>query len=77
MSAATSPLVYDADFEEVGNQRRGADRRRSDRRTAKQHADTLFVATLVNHVTPASDAAVDGYRAPQRLRAGMAFDVKA
>jgi hypothetical protein len=77
MSAAKSSLVYDADFEEVGEQRCGTDRRNADRRAAKQHADTLFVAILVNHVMPAPMAAGDGYHAPQRLRAGMAFDVRA
>ena len=76
MSAANPSLVYDADFEEVSNQRR-SDRRGSDRRSARMHFDTLFAATLVSHVTPAGNACIGGYGAAERLRAGIAFDVRA
>ena len=77
MSAANSSRVYDADFEEVANQRHGADRRCTDRRAAKQHFDTLFAATLVNHVASAETTRSSGYRAPSRLRPGIAFDLRA
>jgi hypothetical protein len=76
MSGANPSRVYDADFEEVANQRCGADRRRTDRRAAKQPYDTLFAATLVNHVA-APEAPRFGYRAPKCLRPGIAFDLRA
>jgi hypothetical protein len=77
VSAAESPLVYDADFEEVADQRRGGDRRQSDRRADKPRFDTLFAATLVNHVAIAEKAATSGYRAPLPAGAGMTFDLRA
>lgn len=77
MSAAESSRVYDADFEEVGDQRAGADRRRTDRRYARQRFDTLFAATLVNQVAAAETTRISGYRPPRRLRAGIAFDLRA
>ncbi|MFT3727488.1 MAG: hypothetical protein QM759_06680 [Terricaulis sp.] len=69
--------VYDADFEEVSEQRCGDDRREASRRAAKQHLDTLFAATLLNQVQSPETIRKFGYRTPQKLRAGIAFDLKA
>jgi len=77
MGAAESPRVYDADFEEVGDQRFGADRRKTDRRAARHRFDTLFAATLVNHVASPESGRSFGYRPPKRWRAGIAFDLRA
>lgn len=76
MAQAQLPPVFDADFTEVRDERR-AERRRTDRRTGRERFTTLFAATLVNHV--ARPEAVNAARYPQRnkLRAGIAFDVKA
>jgi len=77
MSAAarTAPAI-DADFQEIGEQRR-TDRRQSERRAPRMELDPLFAVTLVNHVAPRETATILGYRQPARLRAGIAFDVKA
>jgi hypothetical protein len=77
MSAANPSLVYDADFEEVANQRAGADRRCSDRRSARTPFDTLFAATLVNQLAPPGPAHANAYLARPRRLAGLAFDVRA
>ncbi|MGD9815621.1 MAG: hypothetical protein AB7Q23_15535 [Hyphomonadaceae bacterium] len=77
MSAADRTAhAIDADFQEIGEQRR-ADRRQSDRRIGRMTLDPLFAATLVNHVAPRETAAMRGYQPPAKLRAGIAFDVKA
>ncbi len=67
--------VVDADFEDLGDQRR-ADRRRSDRRAAHPRLEPGFAATLINQFVPAERVQRTGY-APSRLRAGVAFDLKA
>jgi hypothetical protein len=77
MSAANPSRVYDVDFEEVSDQRLGADRRHTDRRAAKQHPDTLFAATLLNQINTPETVRKFGYRTPQKLRPGIAFDLKA
>lgn len=77
MSGANPSRVYDADFEEVTEQRCGADRRKAPRRAAKQHLETLFVATLLNQVQTPETVRKFGYRTPQKLRAGIAFDLQA
>jgi hypothetical protein len=76
VSAADSPLVYDADFEEVADQRRG-DRRQLNRRADKPRFNTLFAATLVNHVAIAERTAIIDYPTPARACAGIAFDLRA
>ena len=80
MSAAKPSLVYDAAFEEVREQR-VRDRRKGDRRARREGAglrmDSLFAATLVNHVAAPERIAVQGYRAERPLRAGIAINVKA
>lgn len=77
MSAARLNPVVDADFEEVGDQRR-ADRRRDDRRTQRQRLETLFAATLVNHVLAPEKVHNGAYAAPQgRLKPGIMVNVSA
>lgn len=74
MSVGPIPLHY---VEEPGGSRRG-ERRSADRRAPRRWLDPLFAATLVNQVAPAETRYVRGYDVkPQRLRAGIAFDVKA
>jgi hypothetical protein len=76
MGSAKPTLVYDAAFENVGEQRR-ADRRASDRRAPKQHFDPLFAATLINQVIAPERAPVRVYAATQGHRPGIAFNVRA
>ena len=77
MSAARLDPVLDADFEEVGDQRR-ADRRRDDRRAQRQRLETLFAATLVNHVLAPEKARSGAYTAPQsRLKPGIVLNLSA
>lgn len=76
MSAARLRSVKDAEFAEIGEQRRG-ERRSQDRRSPKWRLDPLFAATLVNQVAPGSNPAPRAYDAPLRLRAGIAFDLVA
>lgn len=63
--------------EEPGDSRRG-DRRSTDRRAPRRYLDPLFAATLVNQVAKPEASFVQGYFAkPQRVRSGIAFDLKA
>jgi len=74
MSAGPIPLRY---VEEPGSRRQG-DRRSADRRAPRRWLDPLFAATLVNQIAKPETPYVHGYDAePRRLRAGIAFDVKA
>ncbi len=67
MSAARLDHVVDADFAEIGDQRR-ADRRTSDRRAGRLRLDPLFAATLVNQVArPEPPHRAHAYAAPGRL----------
>jgi hypothetical protein len=67
----------DADFEDIGDERR-ADRRRSDRRAQRLRLDTRFAATLINQIARPERVLSSGYvKAPRRIRAGIAFDLKA
>jgi hypothetical protein len=76
MSAARLRTV-DADFEEIGDERR-ADRRQSDRRAQRMRLDPGFAATLINQVARPERMLSSGYvEAPKRVRAGIAFDFKA
>jgi len=75
-SAARLQLV-DAEFEDIGDQRR-ADRRRSDRRAPGLRMDPKFAATLINQIAPAERTQRTAYASePKRVRAGIAFDVRA
>jgi hypothetical protein len=75
VNAARLRCVVDADFEEVGEQRR-ADRRQSDRRGARVRLDTGFAATLVNHIAKPEKTLTTGYAAaPKGPRAGIAFNL--
>lgn len=76
MSAAPLRSVMDADFEEIGDQRR-ADRRRTDRRAQRARFDTNFAATLINQIAKPEPPRARYETAPRRVRAGLAFDLKA
>jgi len=68
--------AYEAEFEHVGEQRRG-DRRRSDRRTPRPRLDALFAATLISQVERASGSPRGRYPGERRLRVGVVLNVKA
>jgi hypothetical protein len=77
MSAARLAPTLDADFVEVGDQRR-TDRRSSDRRTPRMKLDPLFAATLVNQIARGEDVTPNGYDHQWRgPRAGIMVNVRA
>ncbi len=77
MSAARPAPAIDADFEEVGEQRR-TDRRASDRRAPRLKLDPLFAATLVNQIAKTETVSVHGYAQTWRgPRAGIIMNVRA
>ncbi|MBC7769659.1 MAG: hypothetical protein H7124_12835 [Phycisphaerales bacterium] len=71
MSAARLTPVLDAEFADIGEQRR------TDRRAPRLRLDTLFAATLVNHVTQGDVRRVGGYGAAPPLRAGVVVNLRA
>ncbi len=78
MSAAArlAPAI-DADFEEIGEQRR-TDRRANDRRGLRFKLDPLFAATLVNQIAQPEAQHARGYtRAWRGPRAGIVVNVRA
>ena len=76
-AAAASVHALDADFEEVGEQRR-TDRRHSDRRAPRMKLDPLFAATLVNQIARKETAGANGYAQPWRgPRPGIIVNVSA
>jgi hypothetical protein len=75
MSAARLHCV-DADFEEIGDQRR-ADRRTSDRRAPRLRLEPGFAATLISQITPTEVPRAVYATASRGPRAGIAFDVRA
>ena len=77
MNSADRLRLVDADFEEIGDQRR-SDRRNSDRRAARMRLDPAFAATLINQIAKPERVQPTGYaNGPRRLRPGIAFDLKA
>lgn len=77
MSAARLRCVNDADFEEIGDQRR-ADRRRTDRRAPRQRLHPLFAATLVNQIARAETQHVRSYVQTRRgPGAGLVVNIRA
>lgn len=69
--------ALDAEFEELGEQRRG-DRRQRDRRTARIALDPLFAATLVNQIAEPETTRAGAYAAPTLTpRRGIVVNVKA
>jgi hypothetical protein len=66
MSAGGPDRVVDADFDEIGEQRR-ADRRGRDRRGRRLRLDPLFALTLLNHVAGPQPPRRRGY--PSTVRA--------
>jgi hypothetical protein len=69
--------LVDADFEEIGDQRR-TDRRSTDRRAPRLRLDPAFAATLINQIAKPERVQATGYVSePRRLRPGIAFDLKA
>jgi hypothetical protein len=65
MSASRPAPAIDADFVEVGDQRR-TDRRSSDRRAQRLKLDPLFAATLVNQIARCENTQQHGYAPPWR-----------
>lgn len=76
MSAARLSPVFDADFEEIGDQRR-TDRRAGDRRALRLKLDPLFAATLVNHIAAGERVRATSYAPPVRRLAGIAVNLRA
>ena len=77
MNSASRLRLVDADFEDVGDQRR-ADRRQSDRRAPRLKLDPAFAATLINQIAKPEPVLRPGYvNEPKRLRPGIAFDLRA
>ena len=69
--------LVDADFEDIGDQRR-SDRRSADRRAPRLKLDPGFAATLINQIAKPERIARTGYvKEPKRLRPGIAFDLRA
>jgi hypothetical protein len=69
--------LVDADFEDIGDQRR-TDRRSTDRRAPRMRLHPAFAATLVNQIARPERVQRTGYlNEPRRLRPGIAFDLKA
>ncbi len=68
--------ILDAEFVDIGEQRRG-DRRQRDRRAPRARLDTLFAATLVNHITAPERPRCSGYAAAVELRPGVVVNVRA
>ncbi|HJS80044.1 MAG TPA: hypothetical protein VJ748_05425 [Vitreimonas sp.] len=77
MNAADRLRLVDADFEEIGDQRR-SDRRQGDRRAQRMRLDAGFAATLINQIAKPELIQPTGYaKEPNRLRPGAAFDLRA
>ena len=78
MSAARpAPAALDADFEEIGDQRR-TDRRSSDRRAPRFKLDPMFAATLVNQIARSEATQTRSYGQPWRgPRPGIIVNVRA
>jgi hypothetical protein len=77
MNTARTAPVLDAEFEELGDQRR-TDRRSSDRRAPRLRLDPMFAATLVNQIARPEPPAAGGYeRKPPGPRAGLVMNVRA
>ncbi|ANP45215.1 hypothetical protein [Candidatus Viadribacter manganicus] len=77
MSATRPAPALDADFEEVGDQRR-TERRARDRRAPRMTLDPMFAATLVNQIARREEAPASGYGSPWRgPRTGIIVNVRA
>jgi hypothetical protein len=77
VNSADRLRLVDADFEEIGDERR-TDRRAGDRRAQRLKLDPAFAATLINQVAQPERVRPRGYASePKRVRAGIAFDLKA
>jgi len=77
MSAISPAPILNADFVEVGDQRR-TDRRSTDRRAPRMKLDPLFAATLVNQIAKREDPPAHGYGQPWRgPRPGIIVNVSA
>lgn len=77
MSATRPAPAIDADFVEVGDQRR-TDRRQADRRALRMKLDPMFAATLINQIARAEETPAQGYARPWRgPRPGIVVNVRA
>lgn len=77
MEERAHPHALDAEFEEIGEQRRG-ERRKSDRRATRDRLDPLFAATLVNQIAEPETTCMHSYAAPTLTpRRGIVVNLKA
>ncbi len=63
MGATHSPPEMEAEFQEIGDERR-ADRRGRERREHAHRFNSLFAATLINQVAPEPSASPRAYPLP-------------
>jgi hypothetical protein len=75
MSASRIQCV-DADFEEIGDQRRG-DRRRRERRAPRLRLEAAFAATLISQISAPEAAAPHSYPAETEPRPGVLVNLVA
>ncbi|HEX8901974.1 hypothetical protein [Vitreimonas sp.] len=77
MEGHPKPQAIDAEFEDIGDQRRG-ERRQRDRRAASTKLDPLFAATLVNQIATPEATHTDGYATAElKPRRGIVVNVTA
>lgn len=77
MNADARPRLVDAEFQDIGDQRR-SDRRGADRRVPRIRLDPNFAATLINQIATPEQVQRAGYLTkPKQVRPGFAFDLRA
>jgi len=76
MGMKAIPPEIEADFEEIGDQRR-ADRRQGNRRALHARFHPLFAATLVNHVAAPEATQPRGYVLSAQVRSGVVVNLRA
>lgn len=76
MGATEPPPEMEADFAEVGEQRR-ADRRGRERRSQRQRFGTLFAASLINQIAAPEAPRLRRYPTLTLRREGAAVNLRA
>lgn len=76
MGATQPPPEMEADFAEVGEQRR-ADRRGRERRLQRQRFSTPFAATLINQIAAPEAPRLRRYPTLTLRRVGQALNLRA
>lgn len=76
MSSARPAPEIEAEFAEVGEQRR-VDRRGNDRRAARLRLEPLFAVSLLRHLLPAETPPARFASAAPAVRAGIVVDLRA